>query len=96
MSFWNTIPYSCILSTWIQRLFPQMHDRLTLPYLLLRADVDIEITSPLQNFKCYALDTTGKRLGEIEIVRNCETAKLSLSTHSKYGQTIAFELVEQK
>ena len=68
----------------------------TLPYLLLRADVDIEITSPLQNFKCYALDTTGKRLGEIEIVRNCETAKLSLSTHSKYGQTIAFELVEQK
>ena len=68
----------------------------TLPYLLLRADVDIEITSPLQNFKCYALDTTGKRLGEIEIVRDSTTAKLSLSTHSKYGQTIAFELVEQQ
>lgn len=67
----------------------------TLPYLLKRADVDVEFASDLVNFKCYALDTSGKRIGEIDIVRNNGKAKISLSTHSKYGSTIAFELSEK-
>lgn len=67
----------------------------TLPYLLKRADVEIELSAELADFKCYALDTSGKRLGEIEIVRNDNKAKLMLSTHTKFGQVIAFELVNE-
>ena len=67
----------------------------TLPFLLKRGDVEIELASSVEKFKCYALDTSGKRLGEIDITRAEGKAKLLLSTHSRYGQVVAFDLVQE-
>ena len=61
-------------------------------YLLARAESKIEFAKRLDGFKCFALDATGKRIAEIPIERTENGAKLTLSTHNKFGATIAYEL----
>ena len=61
-------------------------------YLLARAESKIEFAKRLDGFKCFALDAMGKRIAEIPLERTENGAKLTLSTHNKFGATIAYEL----
>lgn len=68
----------------------------SLPLLLRKAKAEVEFNSDLPDMKCYAISTTGKRLGEIEIIRKGGKSKIYMDTHGKYGATLAYELVREK
>ncbi len=67
----------------------------TNPQFLKLAKTRLKLKSQLEGFKCFALDTSGKRIAEIPILRTENSAEILLSTHNKFGQTIAYELVSQ-
>jgi len=63
-------------------------------YLLKRGDSEISFSDTLENFKCFALDTSGRRIAEIPIVRSDASAAVKISTHNPFGSVIAYELVK--
>ncbi len=65
----------------------------TNPQFLKLAKTRLKINSNLDGFKCFALDMSGKKLAQIPVSRNENSAEILLSTHNKFGQTIAYELV---
>ncbi len=68
----------------------------TNPHFLKLAKTKLKINSRLDKFKCFALDASGKRITEIPILRKEEISEMMLSTHNKFGQIIAYELVSQQ
>ena len=63
-----------------------------LPYLLKRADSEITFNSPLDAFECLALDGAGKPVAQVPIERVGGKSKIKISTHNKFGATIAYLL----
>lgn len=63
------------------------------PTLVRAGKINLTLNSSLDGYKLYALETNGKRLFEVPIIRGNNRASLNLSVHNPQGSVLAYELV---
>ena len=63
------------------------------PTLVRAGKINLTLNSSLDGYKLYALETNGKRLFEVPIIRENNRASLKLSVHNPQGSVLAYELV---
>lgn len=62
----------------------------TLPFLAARGEAEFLVLSPSGHERCYALDTSGKRLGEIPV----KNGKIDLRVFQPFGSVFCYELIK--
>ena len=65
----------------------------TLPYLAARGEAEISLKPESGEFQLYAVDSAGKRLGEIPLNKQADgSLKAVLRVFQPFGQVFAYEL----
>lgn len=66
------------------------------PVLIRRGSAEVTLKRPLDGFRLYAVDLTGKRTFEVPLKTVGSESAFLLDTFAKEGVTLAYELVREK